>query len=109
MVNPRAEVIISRKELFKQGNILWRTPEGRKLITESRDWYRNHKRGCVCEVCGKKWSEDDKDFSYHHKPETIKISDISVMAKNGYTIDELKSEIDKCVCLCRACYKNYKE
>ena len=88
---------------------MWRTPEGRQAISGARDWYRTVKLNCVCEKCGKTSSKEDKDFSFHHKPETVKINDISRMAKNGYTIEELKAEMAKCVCLCRKCYKEWKD
>lgn len=43
-------------------------------------------------------------FDFDHIDPSIKITEIARMVKTAYTMEELKSEIDKCRILCHHCH-----
>lgn len=71
-----------------------------------RDLYITLKKSYVCSKCGdNRWYVLD----FHH--EGNKESDIAHMASEGYSIDSIKKEIEKCIVLCSNCHRelHYKQ
>lgn len=109
MTYPNSTVLMSLKDVRAKGEAMRNTPEGKKHIEETIAWYREIKKHCVCKQCGAKAENAQAGFSFHHRRDLPKLTDVSEMAKNGFTVDEILAEMDKCIVLCPKCYKDYKD
>jgi hypothetical protein len=72
-----------------------------------REWIKEYKMGLSCEGCGYS-KETSKTFStkalqFHHTADD-KSFEIGNSIGNGYGIETIKKEIDKCVVLCSRCH-----
>ncbi len=91
---------LRNKEKVKQ-----RTYEIRE---RTRAWLFEYKSKLKCLKC----SEDHiSTLDFHHKGDEEKNSTISRMVHNGYKIESILKEIDKCVVLCANCHRklHYEE
>jgi hypothetical protein len=66
-----------------------------------RNWVDNYKRGLSCERCPER---DPVCLQFHHKDPKEKDLGISDAIKNGWGIDRLRREIEKCQVLCANCH-----
>lgn len=65
----------------------------------AREYIYKYKNKSKCAICGSK-----KDLEFHHiNPETKKYC-VSDMIRNRNGLEAIKTEIDKCVILCRDCH-----
>jgi hypothetical protein len=90
-------------ELFKKNknNIVARN---KKYADKTIKWFKEYKQTLSCEACGesREWVLD-----FHHKNPNEKDFNIGGKWKNGYSISRLKSEINKCVCICANCHRDF--
>lgn len=72
------------------------------LRERNREWYREYKANIECSRC-------DEDhiacLDFHHKDENDKTAGIRQMVEDGYAIDTIKKEMDKCIVLCSNCHR----
>jgi hypothetical protein len=69
-------------------------------IDRIQEWLTSYKQTQKCQKC------DNSDFrvlEFHHKEN--KVFNIGDATQNGYGIDRIKIEIDKCQCLCANCHR----
>ena len=57
------------------------------------------KRKGKCKLCG-----STKNLVFHHVDEESKRGCIAHFVSKGYTLNTIRSEIDKCVILCSSCH-----
>lgn len=79
----------------------------RKRKEQIRDWLTSYKMTLSCEGCGYS-NENNKNFSpkalqFHHIFNN-KSFEIGNAIGSGYSIKNIKKEIDKCVVLCSRCH-----
>lgn len=73
----------------------------KKYSEEHKQWYREFKSHCKCEICGESASEC---LDFHHRNPSEKdnsISRLAVFKKH----DKFYAEIKKCICLCANCHR----
>ena len=61
------------------------------------EWYNNYKATCSCAKCG-----ETKPYmlDFHHKDRDLKKDVVFNLIRNGYVLETIKEEIDKCIPLC---------
>lgn len=64
-------------------------------------WYKNLKSYLSCSTCGE---DHPATLQFHHTAPNSKLKEVSVMVYDGYSIEAIKQEIEKCVVLCANCH-----
>lgn len=72
-----------------------------RLKQEKQEWLRNYKKDLECKECGE---DHPAALSFHHRNPEEKDYEVSTMPNNGYAIENIKQEIEKCDVLCRNCH-----
>lgn len=62
-------------------------------------------KGGKCEHCS--ITGVNRIFAFHHRDPTTKLFQIDNRVCNGYHIDRLKAEVDKCLLLCHNCHSEH--
>ena len=74
--------------------------------TEIRKWINHYKKTLTCSLCQE---NHPATIDFHH----IKGKDFEIgyMVSNGYSINRIKSELEKCQILCANCHRkeHYKK
>jgi hypothetical protein len=86
--NKRPEVKVKREEQRKN-----RALRNKNFIMESIQ---------PCVVCGE---DEPVVIDFHHLDESQKEYGVSFLVQQSYSLDRIKKEIDKCVCLCSNCHR----
>ena len=73
----------------------------KKRKNEIRAWFRKHKSSLRCCLCGE---DHPATIDFHHKTGK-KEEGISKMVADGFSIERIKSELDKCEALCSNCHR----
>ena len=73
-----------------------------KLIKERREFINKYKFTCSCKKCG-----ENRPYvlDFHHVDPTKKEFDLGNATK--YSIARLKTELEKCITLCRNCHSEF--
>lgn len=66
-----------------------------------RKWYLEYRKTLHCENCG----NNDHRVIEHHHPNDDKFMVICEMVNNGFSIEKIKAEIEKCQVLCANCHR----
>ena len=66
-----------------------------------RFWFNNYKKGVVCSRCGE---EHVATLDFHHHSDKKELG-ISKMVAEGYSIERIKRELQKCKVLCANCHR----
>jgi len=61
-----------------------------------------YKKGKCCSLCS--YDEHCEILQFHHKNKTKKLFEITISKISKKTIEELKTEIDKCILICPNCH-----
>jgi hypothetical protein len=73
----------------------------KKRKEKIRKWFENYKSNLKCAIC----SENHlATLEFHHNSNN-KENGIADMTHNGYSIDKIKKEIEKCEILCSNCHR----
>jgi len=64
-------------------------------------WFNLYKSNLKCRSCG---IEDPRVLTFHHCDPTQKRMNVSDMSRRGWSIEQLKMEIEKCEILCANCH-----
>lgn len=83
------------KNKYKQDN--WKKIRMEKI----RKWYIDYKYNLKCFNCPE---NDSRCLDFHHIQDK-KIKCVSTMVNHGYSIDNIKKEIEKCIVLCSNCHR----
>jgi len=70
--------------------------EGKKPTTRFETGSKNH----PCADCGE---SDIVVLEFDHQRD--KVADVSLLARDGYSLDKIKREIDKCEVVCANCHR----
>ncbi len=99
--NKRSSEYSKKKQKLKDER---KKQNNRKRKDDLLDWYRSVKSKCFCYLCGDKRSEI---LEYHHLQSEDKLFSISNGIKSGLSKEKIKTEMDKCICLCPSCHRSY--
>ena len=64
-------------------------------------WFNLYKSNLKCRSCG---IEDPRVLTFHHSDPAQKRMNVSDMSRRGWSIEQLKTEIEKCEILCANCH-----
>lgn len=67
-----------------------------------RSWFEELKRSKRCTLCPE---HDPACLDFHHRSETAKLKEVSVMVCRGYSRNKILEEIEKCEVLCANCHR----
>ncbi len=68
-----------------------------------KDWYHEYRQTLVCSVCPEtRWWV----LEWHHLDMSQKDFNIGDMTSNGYGIDTILGEINKCIVVCSNCHRD---
>jgi hypothetical protein len=73
----------------------------KRRMSEVREWFSDFKSELYCVECGE---SHPSCLQFHHMDKKSKEFDISRMVQQGYSIERILSEIEKCVVLCANCH-----
>jgi hypothetical protein len=75
----------------------------KRYSNKTYEWFSNYKKTLYCEICGenREWVLD-----FHHKDPSNKDFNIGNVYRNGYSIERIKNEISKCMCVCANCHRD---
>lgn len=69
------------------------------------EWVNNFKlKNGRCTKC-RQTVQLSSELEFHHLDPATKVSDVSHLVSRGRSMDAIKTEIDKCVLLCRTCHR----
>lgn len=74
--------------------------QNRHRRTTSAAFVQRYKRLCSCKYCDE---NESCCLEFHHKDPTTKL--FSVGGAGNRTINQIKEEIRKCICICSNCHK----
>lgn len=66
-------------------------------------WLTEYKDGKPCADCGKVFDPICMDF--HHVDPKLKKNEIRELLRDGYSMQTVQAEIDKCVLICSNCHR----
>lgn len=71
---------------------------------EKKDLVQELKSKDTCAKCG-----ENRGYvlDYHHIDPTEKENTVARMTSNNYTLDKVMDEIQKCICLCSNCHREF--
>lgn len=72
----------------------------RKAI--KREWLKDYKSKQSCKLCGE---SDPVCLDFHHVNPSKKVNVISKLINDGYSLDNIKKEVEKCIILCANCHR----
>jgi len=92
---------IVQKNDYEQYKDLYKTRM--KLYKRQQiQWYREYKTTLKCSKCGE---SHPSTLDFHHKNPNEKEFNISNELYNGYDVEKIKKEIEKCIVLCSNCHR----
>ena len=68
---------------------------------EIKEWFSNYKTNLKCEICSE---NHPATIQFHHIDPKEKELEISLAINNGWSINKILSEINKCQVLCANCH-----
>ncbi len=80
----------------------WKKKNETKLIRKYKEQAVNYKGG-MCSRCS--YSKCMSALEFHHLFPETKVIGISVALGQGWNLEKLKSELDKCILLCSNCHR----
>ncbi len=72
-----------------------------KRKNEIRKWFQEYKKSLKCSKCGE---DHPATIDFHHRIGN-KENGISKMVGDGYSIERIKEELEKCEVLCANCHR----
>ncbi|MBS3093924.1 hypothetical protein J4456_05075 [Candidatus Pacearchaeota archaeon] len=69
-----------------------------------RHWFAQFKSTLQCSNCKE---NHPATLDFHHTVNYFKESGINIMVYNGYSINKIKSELEKCIVLCSNCHRKW--
>ena len=73
----------------------------RRRKKDIRRWFQKYKSSLKCSKCGE---DHPATIDFHHNSGK-KENNISKMVADGYSIQRIKNELDKCIALCSNCHR----
>lgn len=68
----------------------------------AREYIKDLKSKSCCKICG---NNNIYCLDFHHKPNSSKKNTVSNLVKQGYSLDIIKQEIEKCDIICSNCHR----
>ena len=73
-----------------------------KRMSETKQWFREYKQTLKCEKCNEdRWYILD----FHHNDPETKELEVCNCVRNGWKIERITKEIEKCSVLCSNCHR----
>jgi transcription elongation factor Elf1 len=98
--NPERKLEYARELYQKQKRLAVQRVSKRKK--ELKKWLNNYKQLLKCSSCNE---NHPATIDFHHKYGKEKDRTISYLICNGYSIDSVKKELEKCEILCSNCHR----
>lgn len=76
----------------------------RQRYKNKKDKVSDLKASLGCAKCGDRRSYV---LDFHHKDPSIKEDTVARMLSNAYALERVMEEIEKCVCLCANCHREF--
>jgi hypothetical protein len=95
------EQIKEWNKTYYQKNKDKRRAQYTKYRTELKKWLREYKSTLSCERCG---FSHPAALAFHHKDQSTKVKEVSVMVCDGLSRATIEEEISKCEVLCHNCH-----
>ena len=73
-----------------------------KRKKEIKKWFEDYKKSLKCIQCGE---NHPATLDFHHKNSQNKEESITFLVCNGYSLDAIKKELEKCEVLCANCHR----
>lgn len=73
-----------------------------KYMNRNRTWIGNYLLNNPCIDCG---NSDLRVLDFDHRPGTIKVNDVTILARNCYPLSIVIAEVEKCDVRCRNCHQ----
>ena len=75
----------------------------KKYTNKVINWFSSYKKTLSCNICGENrhWVLD-----FHHIDPIQKNFNIGEKWNTGYSINRIKKEIEKCICVCANCHRD---
>jgi transcription elongation factor Elf1 len=83
-------------------NSVKRQEHNRRNKQKIQRWYRELKNILSCIVCDE---DENVCLDFHHLDPSGKDFNIPDLVNQGYGIEKIKTEVDKCVILCANCHR----
>lgn len=74
----------------------------KESIAKTREWFVNYKAELCCSQCG---FAHPAAIDFHHVEPEKKENNIFAMVHNGFTVEKIKKELEKCIPLCSNCHR----
>jgi hypothetical protein len=65
-------------------------------------WFENYKNNLPCDICKE---NHPATLDFHHKEKNTKEFGINVLVHQGYSLEKIKRELEKCQVLCSNCHR----
>ena len=75
-----------------------------KRKKEIKKWFEAYKNGLKCTFCGE---DHPSTIDFHHRRKEEKKLWINIMVHEGYSLKNIKQEIEKCEILCANCHRKH--
>jgi transcription elongation factor Elf1 len=98
--DPKRKLQYSRELYHKQRTLAVQRVSKRKK--KLKGWLDNYKQTLKCSLCGE---NHPATIDFHHKYGKEKDVTISYLIGNGYSIERVKQELEKCQILCSNCHR----
>lgn len=75
----------------------------KKYNNKVKTWYDEYRKTLKCNVCSENryWV-----LEWHHLDPNQKDFNIGNVVNSGYSIETIKKEIEKCICVCANCHRD---
>lgn len=67
---------------------------------EINEWFNDYKKMLSCSICGER---HPAIIDFHHKDS--KEFEINILVHNGYSLERIKKEMEKCQIVCANCHR----
>jgi len=88
-----------KRRWYKENNISEKNSV-KKRKKEIKIWFKDYKSNLSCSICGE---NHPATIDFHHKGK--KENQVAQMVHWGYSINNIKKEIEKCQILCANCHR----
>ena len=97
-INKRREY---RRKWYSENKVSERNHVYRRK-REINDWFNKYREALSCSLCGE---NHPATLDFHHKSKSSKEFGINVLVHNGYSLDRIKKEMEKCLVVCANCHR----
>jgi hypothetical protein len=91
----------NRREWYKR-NSLSEKRHVKRRKESIKKWFEDYKKDLKCSICSE---NHPAVLDFHHKNSEEKERGIAYMVSDGYSLEAIKRELDKCIVVCSNCHR----